>query len=439
MRSLPRGWSRRRPLELPGTVIVVADQGAVSATNFGVLVVAARHLNAADFGLVSLITAALVSLVGLAQAANVEPVTVEVSARGRWVDDARRQLIGRRQVVAGLPVAIGLGTVGVVAGGRWTWSLLALAAGLLPALLLDAFRAVDYCNDRPLRALRRDLAWIGLVVAGLAVLVAVGRARDPVALLAAYLGAAVIVGTPGLVGLARAGVASRGVVDDLGDRAHRRRYVTEFVTNQGASQLTYYLAAAVFGLGPTGSLRAAQSLFGPLNVVLSSLRLFLAPRLGRRLADDPAAARAEWRGLLRVMLVASVLAPAAVVLAVGMLGPALFGQAWAGLVPLIAPFGFQYVWLGVGMAGVLALRATASSRASMWCRVVQAVVTVVATVIGCIAGSLTGLCWLIAAGMGLAGLVWLEVGRRHVRDAARRRPAAGSGRADGRCAETAPC
>jgi len=394
----------------------------VSGANFGFLVLAARGLRPDDFGLVSLVSAGAVSLVGLAQSANVEPLTVAVSASGRWVTTADRRRVGRRQARFALVAGMALAVAAALAGVRYRGPLLLLAAGLLPALLLDAMRTIDYCNGELARALRRDLWWTGALSIGLGAAFAMGRGGGPVPLLTAYLGAAAVVSLPNLAATFRPSRTANGLTgaahDDVGevdDAAHRRRFVTEYATNQGASQLTYYLATAAFGLGATGALRAAQSLFGPLNVALSSMRLFLAPRLARTLAEDPAVAAREWRRLLRWMGAASVLAPLSVVLAVGVVGPAMFAGAWPGLVPLIAPFGLQYVSLGIGMAGVVALRSLADSRASMWCRVLQAVITAIATVAGCAWGSLVGLCWLIAGGMVIAGLTWLVTGWVRVR------------------------
>lgn len=380
-----------------------ADQALSSLTNFAVGVLVARSATPEAFGAFSVAFATYTIALITSRALASEPFTVRHSATSQADWRAAARGASGLALLVGATAAAMIASAGIAIGGDTGLALLAISP-LLPGLLLhDVWRFAFIAGGRADRAFGIDLAWLLLALPGLFL---VGRLQTGSLFLpiVAWGGAGATIAVVVLVLLRiRPG---RGVAlawfrenRDLGPR-----YVLEGLVSLGAFQATTYALVVLGGLAAAGSLRGAQLLLGPMQVLLLGATLTTVPegvrilrRRGPRGLRGPAVA-------ISVAMGVTTLAWSQFVGRIpDELGVMVLGATWANARDLIVPLGLAYAVAGSGLGAGVGLRVLADARRSLGARTVDAT----AQGLGGIGGAARGAAYgttiglLIGAGIGL--------------------------------------
>lgn len=377
-----------------------------AAGNFLFLVVLAHQSPVTTFGEVGLAFGVVVLCSGLAIAMGGETLAVErgllLRSSPDWDLAAAR---GRASaVVSVLAVVAGVGTLGVhaaVRGGHIGPVGAALAVGAAAAVVADGMRSLRYAVRDP-GVVSMALIWL-VVEAAVFVGGALSGDLTPLTVVAGWTCAA--------TAAAAVGWTQAGAVPSLRGAwsARRLRFGSEHLLASAPAQAMVFLSGAMIGVPAAAAMRALQSVFGPVNIVVQ----------GALNAALPAVS--EVRGTAgRASVVLSV---AGAVIALGAtsvmsipgVGSALMGDSWPTSGRTVVLFGIGRAAVGVTFGALLVMRAYDESRRTLQLRSVTAVFFVAAFSGGSRWG-LDGALGLSTLVLVLAALAWSRLARRLTRD-----------------------
>ncbi|MDQ3610584.1 MAG: hypothetical protein M4D85_03065 [Actinomycetota bacterium] len=388
----------------------VADQGLSALGNFLLFVIAARSVDARQFGAFTLAVATYGILIVVNRAFAMEPLLIRLPG-----DDAGQRAAARSASGAATAMAVAEGAVVVLVGvaldGPTGTALVALGA-LLPALTCqDALRYVGFARHRPGAAFASDLAWTALEVPLMVAVVLTGRASATWLIIA--WGAASVPGA--LVGglALRTGPGVTGAGSWLTRHLDLAPHLTaDSLIVSGAGRAVLFLVALSTTVVQVALLRAAQVLYGPVNVLTAGAQGLGLAELNRVRSD---LARLAWATTWASALLAAAAALWTVVLVAfgGTLGPVLLGDIWDTARWLIIPVGVKQVAACASLGPFLGLRVREAATDSVRLRLSITAVLIVAGFVGAVAAGARG------AAVGMAGAqvlttawVW-RVWRRH--------------------------
>lgn len=403
----------------------LSDQAVSSLTNAALAFVVARSVDRTDFGAFSVALVTFSFVIGIGRAVVCEPFIIRFSDAG----DERRRRAAREAtgtsasfgLVTGLLCALAAAFVGGHAGA----ALFALAVSLPGLLVQDCWRHVFFAEGNPRAAFFNDLVWAIVQFTVIGVLLTTGRGSVFLITLAwgmAAVAAAIVGGIQSAI-LPAPALTRRWL---RSTRDLNLRLCADYAINMGAVNLSIYLIGALIGLAAVGSLRAAQVLLGPLQLVFFAVGSFalplLATRAGRdvRLRTAAGALSAAVGALGAVWVLALLLLPPSV-------GAALLGDSWSGARSVLLPSGAVMLAVAVATGAMLALKAL--RRADLLVRVtlVQAPLILGLGVFGATVDGARGAAigYAIAQTTG-AALTWIALARadRGPRDWAGERDAA---------------
>jgi O-antigen/teichoic acid export membrane protein len=285
----------------------LADQVMISGTNFVTMVLLARGLGPAGFGAFSLVYGAMLFANSIQGALIVQPHCVLSVGRGgqAYADytltTAITQLL---MVVLAALIALGAGMGSLLAGWSETASLLLALSPCVVAWQLQEFvRRVLYNERRFEAAFANDAISYGGQTLAIGALWWTQTLTGPLALHAISV-------TSALASLLGAWQLRHSLAGRL-----QSAYVTENwhfgkwlmgaeMGNWLSSQMYFYLAGGMLGTAATGTMKAANVVFGPTRIMGFFLKAVLPNRFARALAKDGNAAMAE-----QVKLVYWMIAP----------------------------------------------------------------------------------------------------------------------------------
>lgn len=380
----------------------VVDQVLSSTSNFVTTLVAARNLDQSAFGAFALAYAAYTVNVLVVRALCSEAMLVRPGDGPR----ARRRR-AREAAGAAFWVGVVLGSLYVLVGGllvdESVSSVLVVIGLLTPGLLLqDTMRYIAFAQGRPGSALVNDGFWLITQVAVLVGLVTTGR----------FSAVALLVGW-GLVGTL-AGVVQMAVdrlVPAFGSgvgwvRRNRDlsvRYLADMMSGQGASQIASYVLAGVAGVTAVGAIRGAQTLFGPVNILLLGSNMVLVPE-GRKLVQH-----STRRLLVACVGAGAVFTTVAAICTIGFLavpaelGERVLGSTWATARTVVFPVGLAAMAGGMVAGSLAGLRSIAAADALLRTRLITTPAALALPITGALVGGAQGLAY------GIALSVWWNV------------------------------
>jgi O-antigen/teichoic acid export membrane protein len=379
---------------------VVVDQAVASLTNFVLTLIVARSVTGSAFGAFGIAFVMAMLAITVVRGAVAQPLTIRArlgssdgSATRRDVSDA----LGAT-VVIGVLVAVTFVLAGWLMDGLVGRTVMALGIGLPALLLQDVWRFVFFVLGRPLKAVVNDTVMLVLLVAGTR---AIDGSSVPMVVLL-WAGAALVASGVAIwqsricPSVQRSSAFIRGHADLSG------RLTVESIVLAGGTYAAMLLVGLAVGSAGVGAMRGAQTLFGPVAVVLSGLGAGAVPE-GRRLA-----ARGDGRLSPVLRTLSAVLAIGAVLQGVVLLrlpesvGEAILGDTWRGARTLVVPFTAITAALAVATGGIIGLRIHAAVRESLRLRLVVGAVLIS---LAPLAGTLWG---LTAAAWGLAAGAWVN-------------------------------
>lgn len=353
------------------------DQGFSSATNFGLSLLAGRLLGPPGLGKVFIGFSAYLLTLGLVRRLLTEPL-VAASAAGDEAQLGRTAGHGLTMaLIAGGAAAIGVASVGLIAPGFVGSGLRLIAPWIFPALVQDYLRSQLFRDRRAAAAAVNDGAW--LVVMGLAVPVA-WHLRTGWALVAAW--------GIGALAAAALGVLQTRVRPSAPAKAWRwwSRQAWPFGRwNAGAgivadvtANASAFVISAILGAAALGGIRAAQSVFAPLTLIIPGIALPGLPAMARVLATDPHRARRLAFGLSGLALLAASSYVTFMIVGGWRLLPLLFGTDFDRFRGLIWPIAAAQTSLATGMGFVLLIKAQRRGRSLLLVRVAGATIALAA-------------------------------------------------------------
>jgi O-antigen/teichoic acid export membrane protein len=344
--ALPRGFMGRAAWSFAG-------QAISSGSNFLLSVMVLAVASARDFATFSICVTTYALVLQTARASVAVPATLLQTGGPEGDDGQERAALGVTVGMAALVAAVML-AASPLAGNR-RGQLIVLAAFLPLLLLQDALRYVCYARGRPSVAAWGDGLWLIVQLVGSVVLLASGS-RSATALLAIWAAAGAVSGVllARRVGL---GPSLPAALAWLGQhRALWQRLLAEFLVAQSSQFVVYYGLAIVAGAEELGRVKGAQTLLGPVIVLILGGSALGVPESVRAAAD-----RDRLRGVasrLSLFLVGAALICGALAFAlVPLFGPWLFPNAWETARPLIPALSVFAAGIGATTGATSALRA----------------------------------------------------------------------------------
>jgi O-antigen/teichoic acid export membrane protein len=185
---------------------------------------------------------------------------------------------------------------------------------------------------------------------------------------------------------------------------------------QLGNQSTVLVLGALAGLAQAGGYRAAQSLFGPIIVLMLGVRTAALPELMRRSRDSQQQALRAATTITAAIAVLAALWGASLLFLPDSWGEQILGPTWLTASAIIGLVTVDKACSAIGWGAALRLRVLLRPRVSFVVRVVATVAAVVVAVVG---AALDG-AWGVALGSALVGpplaITWLLAvrwARRH--------------------------
>lgn len=385
----------------------VSDQALSSLTNFAMNIVAARTVTLKEFGAFSLVFVTYLIIMGASRALTIDPLLVRYSSQ--TLDTWRAATRLGSAASFGLGIAGGgiCAAVGLASGGPIGPPLIVLGMSLPFLLLQDFWRYAAFIIDKGYVSVLSDLTWTLLLGASLLVIPA-GVLREPAGLMAAW-------GISGSVAALVAPLAFRVSPSWLSplrwviqQRDLGLRFLAEFATFRGSSQLAVFAAGAVGGLATLAILRLGQIIYGPLNIFFMGIQPIAISEAARRATTDQArlfklsaAVSAGFAALAMMWGVALWLIPVQI-------GSSLIGSAWTHARSVIPPFAVWMAGMGITTGAVVGMRGAAAAKESLRVRLLVSPLTLGGALLGVIAAGPLGAAWGIGTARGVESVVWWQ-------------------------------
>lgn len=384
----------------------IADQALSSSTNFALTLVVARAVGLRSLGVFALTFAAYTLVLGAARALITEPLLMRYSTGSETEWRAASSVATYLATCVGVVAGTGLLLLSLATGKALSEAFVALALVLPGLMWQDSWRYAFFTRRMGSKAFVNDLVWAVLLVPALAAVLATGRGSVPWFILAWGVPGTVAAG----VGVLQAGFLPKPGSPQVWWRRHRAisgRLLGEFLTWTSAAHIGMYGIAAVAGIAAVGTLRAADVLLGPLNVLQTGTGLVAVPEGVRLLQRSPTRLRNM------VLLMAGVIGGSALVLGLCLrllpdhLGVTLLKVNWPAAQSVLVPWTVVRLGSGVVAAAGFGLRSLVATRRSLRARLVGDALFV----IGGIAGASLRGAHGAAVGMALAGsagaVIWM--------------------------------
>jgi O-antigen/teichoic acid export membrane protein len=373
------------------------DQLSSSITNFGLTLLAGRLLGPQGLGTVFLGFSAYLLTLGLQRRLITEPLLAASSAAAPQERRRSADLALTACIAWGILAALGCAAVGVVLPGPAGRGLLLLSPWLVPALVQDLWRNLLFRDARASGAAANDAIWLVVMAA---------------AAIPAWL-----FGTSwAVMGCWGIGAAGGMLFGFMQTRSHPTALKAAWIWwrhdalpfgkwNAGAgvvaslgSNIGAFVLSAIVGIAALGGLRASQSIFAPLTLIIPAISLPGLPVVARALVTSFRHARDIALGLSALALALAGSYFIFILVGGWRLLPALFGHDFLRFRDLIFPIATAQM-LGAGTVGLLQLlKAQKRGRVLLVNRTVAAVVSLSFVVVLALPFGVIGAAWGQAAG-----------------------------------------
>ncbi len=371
----------------------LVDQSLSSAIGLSLTIVAGRRLGAAGLGTVVLGLAVYLVVMGFHRGLVLEPLVVRSHDDGAR-EATRAALLGSLVLGAGGTAAMYVlaGVAGAPAGP----ALAAFAPWVTAALLVDAGRTIGFRDGRTTVGVGAHLAWIAVMLAGFVVTRRGFDVHDAIRCWGTGALAGAVVACARL-GYAPAAPAAAWAWWRGAWRLARWLALQTAVLTAGI-QGSQFLVGMLAGPAALGMLKAAQTLFAPLTLLVPAVNLPALPAVVRTLRASRDAARSLTRRLT-VFLCAICAAYLTVVLvARDALLDLAFGSAFAVPTALLWPVALEQLVVATTIGAFLAVKAAGDGRSVFLATAAGAGTTLVGVAALVSLGGVIGAAWAMVAG-----------------------------------------
>lgn len=328
-----------------------------------------------------------------------------------WKDRGARHHLRNRDgmlsagLLAGAVIALAL-----FVGSFWMphelRAIMAAMACAIPGLVLfDATRYWYFANAHTKLAAFMDLAWLLLQMTFFGVLFLLDSA-NATALVLAWAGA-------GVVTVLAVAVSARYRFSILGGVWWLKRnkdlswnFLAEYATLSGVQQGVTFLTAAFSGLASVGSIRAAQTILGPINVITGSASVIVLPQSRVHLAKDPG--KLPWFSLRVSATLAMIIAFAwgVVALLPEQIGRELLGVSWVAGQQIAMILGISLALNSISYGATSGLRAMEEGRVSLRIRLITAPIALLMVGTGAAIGDAEGAILGLVFASAIQSVAW---------------------------------
>ena len=382
----------------------LADQVMSSLTNFAVSIYVVHALGAVQFGAFSLAYVTYGLALNASRGLATDPLMVRFS--GTDLPTWRRAVTDctGTAAVVGLATGACIVVAASVLSGPAEAAFLALGLTMPGLLLQDSWRFSFFALGRGSQAFINDAIWVLTLFPALALLRATHHA-DVFWVVFAW-GATAAIGAA--VGPWQARVIPRLAGAWRWVSQHRDlgpRYLAEGTAQSIAVQLRAYSVSIALGLAALGSVQAAATLFGPINILFFGIALVAIPEAARVLRRSPRHLPLFCALLTGGLSAAGLVWGIVLLIAVPRgLGHWLLGPIWRSTYPLVLPSMFFVVGQGMGSGSSTGLHALGASRRSLRLTLFMAVLYVTFSMVGAFSTGTAGAVWGAAVAMWIAAV-----------------------------------
>lgn len=382
----------------------LADAAFSSLTNFALSVVILRTGGVSAFGAFTIVYVIYLETLGVCRALVAEALLLRFSAREPAVWRAGVGEALGFALVLGSAAGLAAVSAGTIAPGLVGDSLLALGVGLPGLLVQDVCRFAFFAAGNGRLAFASDVAWAVLLLPGLAAFLS-GHLTIPLFVLAwvaAGSGAGIVA-----VLLARVRVRLLAYArwwrtqKDLG-----LYYLGDFGLVTAALHIPLFAIGAIGGLAVVGTLRGADTLLGPLNVLTGAASLVGVAEGTRLLRRSVATLRRAGVAVSLGLCGVTLLWGGLLLLLPDSAGTAILGPAWFATHHVLAPVTLEYAVQAAGIGAMLGLRSLGLPRRTVAARATGVPLAVVGAVVGVRTWGAVGAAAGLAVAFGLSCLVW---------------------------------
>lgn len=355
-----------------GQAIAITDQGLSSATNFLSVLVMARGLDSPTFGVFALAYTALTLFLGLSRAFFGVPIAL--AAKNNSAALSRLYLNSMSSLlILFVPVAMVVAVTGAVSIPHQSsaFVVLVIVVGMAAPLVMmqDVSRYYAIATGTPGTAILSDALWLG----GIIFLAVAGPSIGPIQLIVSW-GGIVAFSLFATFPRLRPRLAFREGARLLIPRRGLRESIALSVTlSTGVTLAMGFLMLPFLGTTSVGTIRAAGTLFGPVNTLIALLDFSVLGSLAKRdRSRDIRSVTIVTVGLTIVtMLWASIL-----LIVPSSIGTILLGASWKATRTILPITSVEYVLLCVAAGLALVFKLRNRPRTLLVNRVISSVVIV---------------------------------------------------------------
>jgi hypothetical protein len=278
-------------------------------------------------------------------------------------------------------------------------------------MLQDTWRFSFFASRRASAAFLNDAIWTGLFVALFFGAEAFGNLSVPLIILAW--------GTAGLVASA-VGCIQSGLIPRVSltvqwlkdSRDLGPRLAIESLALTGTWQAAFFLLGGIIGLAGLGSVKAAYTLFGPLNVLFFGITMLGIPEAARLVASAPGRLIERTTTTAALLVTISMVWTAVLLFLPPSVGRLFIGSLWPASSKLLMPMGLFMVGTGLQVGALVSLRGLGATRHSLGAALISSPLTLAIIAGGAAVYGVSGAAWGLAAGSFLfAALTWAAFDR----------------------------
>jgi O-antigen/teichoic acid export membrane protein len=352
-------------------------QAFSSLSSLLLTVLAARTLGPDGLGAVTLAFAVYLLALGLARSLVTEPLIAFTSSCSSSVARTFTRHALTLTVAISACAALAMGAGAIPLDGDLGNALLAMAPWLVPALVQDFCRSVLFRNRQERNAAALDAVWLGTMAVALPLCVV----SQSVWFVIASWGVGACAGAA--LGLRLVHTGPSRIGDALRDWRREcwplgRWLGAEGVVYAGSLLATTYVILNVLGSAALGGLRAVQSIYAPLTVIVPALTLPGLPATARALSRSR---RAALSTSARYTVAALCVTGAYVVVLLPLADPfiaVVFGDGFEAFASLALPIGLGQLLIAGALGSSLLLRVELRGRSIFVARMAGAVTSLAA-------------------------------------------------------------
>ncbi|WP_352232027.1 oligosaccharide flippase family protein [Actinomycetospora sp. NBRC 106375] len=374
------------------------DQGVSSLGNAGLSLVVAREVSATEFGAFAIAFSVFVFSISASASFSGQVVSILFAdAEGARATYAARTSTGSA-LGFGLLIGVLLCFAASLLPDDLRPVLLCLAISLPFLLMQDTWRAVLLARARPLTALLADS--LGLLSLGCFCVLLIAWDVEAAYPFVLAWGASGLVASVLCCAKNRVLPTFRGLQTWVSEtRSVGFPTFGSAMATLGAAQISFVLIAAIGSLQDVGSLRGAQTLLGPLNILSFAAAAFVLPEVSRRRLTR--AEYVQWAAWMStVLLIVHGLWVVVLLFLPDSLGVALLGDTWVEARACLPGFGVYLCGIAATAGATTVVRGLNRADLALVVSVVLGVLVLVLPVAGVYVGGASG----AAFGFAIAAL-----------------------------------